>query len=160
MEADRDTKRPRWSIVRLIWFRELRDQLRDRRTLFMIAVLPLVLYPALGFAILQFAPGLHGRPSTIGIVRGPDRSRDFPAATVGDLVTPPYPLLVKDGRFLLFDPSTGQTASTETIAELNKQFRIVFLDHDTTRPLDEGEVDLILSASPDYFAQLAAGDAD
>src|SRR5947209_216965 len=29
----------RWTIVRLIWARELRDQLRDRRTLFMIAVL-------------------------------------------------------------------------------------------------------------------------
>src|SRR5439155_172651 len=27
----------RWSIIRLIWLRELRDQLRDRRTLFMIA---------------------------------------------------------------------------------------------------------------------------
>src|SRR5437868_1722686 len=29
----------RWSIVRLIWHREFRDQLRDRRTVFMIAVL-------------------------------------------------------------------------------------------------------------------------
>src|SRR5262249_9387773 len=28
----------RWSMIRLIWFRELRDQLRDRRTVFMIAV--------------------------------------------------------------------------------------------------------------------------
>ena len=38
----------RWSIIRLIWVRELRDQLRDRRTIFMIAVLPLLLYPLLG----------------------------------------------------------------------------------------------------------------
>ncbi len=29
-----------WQNVRLIWFREVRDQLRDRRTIFMIAVLP------------------------------------------------------------------------------------------------------------------------
>ena len=35
----------RWSIVRLIWLREMRDQLRDRRTVFMIAVLPVLLYP-------------------------------------------------------------------------------------------------------------------
>ena len=47
----------RWSIIRLIWLRELRDQLRDRRTLFMIAGLPLLLYPVLGFAVLQFAVG-------------------------------------------------------------------------------------------------------
>ena len=43
----------RWSIIRLIFFRELRDQLRDRRTVFMIAVLPLVLYPVLGTAVVQ-----------------------------------------------------------------------------------------------------------
>ena len=45
----------RWSIIRLIWLRELRDQLRDRRTVFMIAVLPILLYPVLGFGVLQFA---------------------------------------------------------------------------------------------------------
>src|SRR5438034_624090 len=33
----------RWSIIRLIWLRELRDQLRDRRTLFVMVVLPLLL---------------------------------------------------------------------------------------------------------------------
>ena len=34
--------------VKLILVREIRDQLRDRRTLFMIAVLPLLLYALLG----------------------------------------------------------------------------------------------------------------
>src|SRR5687768_17327813 len=67
----------RWSIIRLIWLRELRDQLRDRRTLFMIAVLPLLLYPVLGFAVLQFALGFAQRPSEIGIVTA-DGSKDFP----------------------------------------------------------------------------------
>ena len=32
----------RWSIIRTIWHRELRDQLRDRRTLLMILGLPLL----------------------------------------------------------------------------------------------------------------------
>ena len=58
----------RWSIVRLICVRELRDQLRDRRTIFMIAVLPLLLYPVLGMAAVQFAVGTSENPSTIGIV--------------------------------------------------------------------------------------------
>ena len=44
----------RWSIIRVIWFRELRDQLRDRRTVVMMAVLPLVLYPVLGIGVFQF----------------------------------------------------------------------------------------------------------
>ena len=39
--------------VRLILFREIRDQLRDRRTLFMIFVLPLLLYPLLGMSLSQ-----------------------------------------------------------------------------------------------------------
>ena len=49
----------RWSIIRLIWFRELRDQLRDRRTVFMIAVLPLVLYPLVivSSGLLGLLPG-------------------------------------------------------------------------------------------------------
>jgi sodium transport system permease protein len=58
----------RWSIIRLIWFRELRDQLRDRRTLFMIAVLPLLLYPILGLAMFQFTQAsLVDRPSVVGV---------------------------------------------------------------------------------------------
>jgi sodium transport system permease protein len=59
----------RWSIVRLIWFRELRDQLRDRRTLFMIVVLPILLYPVGGIALMQLATGfLAKQQSIVGIV--------------------------------------------------------------------------------------------
>ena len=58
----------RWSIVRLIWARELRDQLRDRRTVFMVVVLPLLLYPILGFGLLQFAQGIGRQQSVIGVV--------------------------------------------------------------------------------------------
>src|SRR4051812_25791777 len=58
----------RWSLIRLIWFRDLRDQLRDRRTIFMIAVLPLLLYPVLGVGVLQFAQFGAQRPTTLGVV--------------------------------------------------------------------------------------------
>ena len=44
-----------WSRVQLIFFRELRDQLRDRRTMFTICVLPLLLYPLTGLMMLQLA---------------------------------------------------------------------------------------------------------
>ena len=42
-----------WQRVRLIFSREILDQLRDRRTLFMIGVLPLILYPSLGLGMIQ-----------------------------------------------------------------------------------------------------------
>jgi sodium transport system permease protein len=58
----------RWSIIRLIWLRELRDQLRDRRTVFMVVVLPLLLYPLLGFGLLQFALGFVRPASAVGVV--------------------------------------------------------------------------------------------
>jgi sodium transport system permease protein len=58
----------RWSMIRLIWFRELRDQLRDRRTVFMIAVLPLILYPVLGTAVIQiFTAGIGDAAAEVGI---------------------------------------------------------------------------------------------
>jgi len=57
----------RWSIIRLIWLRELRDQLRDRRTVFMIAVLPVLLYPVAGFGVTQLALGYLGKQTIIGV---------------------------------------------------------------------------------------------
>lgn len=51
---DQDTsERIRWSAVRLIYSREMRDQLRDRRTLFTILILPLLLYPLIGSVLMQ-----------------------------------------------------------------------------------------------------------
>src|SRR5437868_3951229 len=82
----------RWSIIRLIWLRELRDQLRDRRTLLMIAGLPLFLYPVLGFAVLHLARGFADTASTIGVVTGSEERRDFPPRQpehAGRSVVPP-----------------------------------------------------------------------
>lgn len=42
-----------WKNVKLIFLREVRDQFRDRRTLFMVVVLPLLLYPAMGIGMVQ-----------------------------------------------------------------------------------------------------------
>jgi sodium transport system permease protein len=58
----------RWSIIRLIWVRELRDQLRDRRTILMIAVLPILLYPIAGVGLMQLALGFLKKQNVIGVV--------------------------------------------------------------------------------------------
>jgi len=54
-----------WRNVKLICFREMRDQLRDRRTLFLIAVLPVLLYPLMGISFLQLSQFLTDHPSRI-----------------------------------------------------------------------------------------------
>lgn len=58
----------KWTNVRLIFLRELRDQLRDRRTLFTIAVLPLLLYPLLGMSFIQITQFRRDHDSKILIL--------------------------------------------------------------------------------------------
>ncbi|REJ72642.1 MAG: CPBP family intramembrane metalloprotease [Planctomycetota bacterium] len=55
----------RWNNVRLILLREVRDQLRDRRTLFMVAVLPIMLYPLLGLAMAQMMSSFNEQTRTV-----------------------------------------------------------------------------------------------
>ena len=57
-----------WSNVKLIWLREVRDQLRDRRTLFLIAVLPLLLYPLLGMSFIQVSQFMGEHPTRVLLV--------------------------------------------------------------------------------------------
>lgn len=83
----------RWSIIRTIWLREMRDQMRDRRTLFMILGLPLILYPLLGLGLLQFAVGLAETPSVIGVVSGPSGKKSFPPRDPPHAGLSPAPVL-------------------------------------------------------------------
>jgi len=54
--------------VKLIFVREMRDQLRDRRTLFLIAVLPLLLYPILGMSFFQLAQFMRHHAAKVVVV--------------------------------------------------------------------------------------------
>ena len=73
----------KWSNVILIYARELRDQLRDRRTLFTILVLPLVLYPLMGMALLQVSQFMREHPTRVWIV-GVDNLPSDPPLWSGD----------------------------------------------------------------------------
>jgi sodium transport system permease protein len=75
-----------FSNVKLILAREVRDQLRDRRTLFMIFVLPVLLYPLLGTAYFQMFQFQTRNSITVQIVGG------------GQLAAAPVPL-VEGGEF-------------------------------------------------------------
>ncbi len=63
--------------VKLILLREIRDQLRDRRTLFMMFVLPLLLYPLLGMSFLQMQHFLQEQPTSVLVV-GAKNLKDLP----------------------------------------------------------------------------------
>ncbi len=74
-----------WKNVKLIFRREVRDQLRDRRTLFMIAVLPLLLYPLLGMSLFQVAQFVREQATRVLII--------------GATSLPAEPALVDDDHF-------------------------------------------------------------
>ncbi|CAN5846872.1 ABC transporter permease subunit [soil metagenome] len=58
----------RWSNVSVIFRREVKDQLRDRRTLFMILVLPILLYPILGIGISFMVLAFEREVRTVVVV--------------------------------------------------------------------------------------------
>ena len=69
--------RVRWPNVLTIFRREVRDQLRDRRTLFMIFVLPILLYPILGMGGLKLLEAFEQKTRTVVLV-GSESLPDFP----------------------------------------------------------------------------------
>jgi sodium transport system permease protein len=58
--------------VKLILAREIRDQLRDRRTLFVILVLPVLLYPLLGMSFFQVMQFMGQQPSRVLVLGASD----------------------------------------------------------------------------------------
>lgn len=57
-----------WKNVKLIFSREMRDQLRDRRTLFLIAILPLLLYPLLGMSFMQMMQFMQSHAAKVLVI--------------------------------------------------------------------------------------------
>jgi sodium transport system permease protein len=173
----------RWTIIRLIWARELRDQLRDRRTVLMIVALPVLLYPLLGFAVLRLAQGFLGKASTVGIVRGPGKSPDFPSAGTGvDTAAPLAWLsllpagpdgpvsrvagtlsLVEAHQTLDYPPlvQDGQLAPAyqETADKLLKLQVELVEPSEAEALLADKKVDVLLLAPPSFLSRLARGEA-
>jgi sodium transport system permease protein len=72
-----------WRSVWLIVQREVKDQLRDRRTLFMVFVLPLLLYPLLGTSSLQLLQFNREHPTSVLVV-GHEQLAGLPPLIEGD----------------------------------------------------------------------------
>ena len=63
--------------------REMRDQLRDRRTLFTIAILPILLYPLVGMLLMQIAQFSRQHPTSVCVV-GTEFLTDVPPLLEGE----------------------------------------------------------------------------
>src|SRR6516225_10209683 len=72
-----------WTIVRLIWHREIRDLLRDRRWLFMLLGLPVLLYPVFGLVGFVFALTMLDHEIRVGVVGLENLPQQVPVGPVG-----------------------------------------------------------------------------
>ena len=141
----------RWSIIRVIWVRELRDQLRDRRTVLMIAVLPLVLYPLAGAGLMEFASGAGKRVQTVGVVNADGLSL-FAEDEDGLHLRPEYE---DDGPDS--EPFGVRRLDVEGADAPGAADDPDFLAR-CRAPLDAREVDLVVVAPPDFARRVQQAD--
>lgn len=80
-------ERARIGTIWLIYFREMQDQLRDRRTLFTIAVLPILLYPLVGMLLMQIAQFTRQNPTSVCVV-GTENIEGAPPLFKGETFAP------------------------------------------------------------------------
>ena len=136
-------RRLRWRNVVTIFRREVRDQIRDRRTLFMVFVLPLLLYPILGIGVLQLSTAFEAKPRTVVVVG----ATNLPAS-------PPLLNPTRDG----FDPSLFSRAKD---AE-RLQVRVEPADTPWLRPdairtgIQGGLADAVVTIPPDIQDRINA----
>ncbi|WP_337173086.1 ABC transporter permease subunit/CPBP intramembrane protease [Paludisphaera sp.] len=134
-----------WANVFLIFRREGMDQLRDRRTLFMVVVFPLLLYPIIGAGVLQFAAALQEKPRIVVVV-GADRLPKEPA------------LLTPDGTGFnpaLFDsPAEAARLSVEIQPDAGRWATPEFREY-AVRELDASAVMVVPADLPEQFAARA-----
>ena len=126
-----------------IFGREALDQLRDRRTLFMVFVLPLLLYPILGIGILQLSATFDQKARTV-VVLGVE---NLPAS-------PPLLNPSKDG----FEPSLFSRARDAALLKVERDTP----DWDWKRPgavrkgIRGGLADAVVTIPADVKGQIEA----
>ena len=144
-----------FSNVKLIYLREMRDQLRDRRTLFLIAVLPLLLYPLLGMSFFQLSQFLRNTAAKVLVVGEQElQEHDW------------LPPLLGDQRFVrtLFSNRTDELDSLELVdLESLHSVDTPRQESDDAKPLErareelgQGNVEVVLYFPPGFGERLDA----
>ncbi len=148
---------PRWSVVRLIAGRELRDQVRDRRTMFLIIGLPVLMYPLFVGIGLLFVTAIKEKNLVVAVA-GADHlptgelevpsaaaaAAGVPGASARQLACRYPPLLVGGGfpeRYLASDPDGGN-------------LQVAFVAEADEDLLDRREADAVLIIDPQVGPKL------
>jgi sodium transport system permease protein len=148
----------RWSVVRLITAREVRDQLRDRRTVFLILGLPVLMYPLFVGVGILFITALKDKKLTVGVVGaeylpkpGPDLTPLAGGAGEAARELRAYPpLFGPDGQF---DPRYAPD-SAESAPLRVKSLPEAPDEELKARYLDTREVDAVVRIAPGTAAKL------
>jgi len=125
-----------------VWRREVRDQLRDRRTLLVICVLPLMIYPMMGIAFFRLSQFMKQGDANIAMVGAEQLT------SIGSL-----PRLVENNQFalrLFHDKSLAGRMKVETIAS---EEDVLAISH---RRLANGELDVLVYFPPEFAQRLEA----
>ncbi|QEG35604.1 ABC transporter permease subunit/CPBP intramembrane protease [Bythopirellula goksoeyrii] len=136
--------------VKLVYAREMRDQLRDRRTLFLIAVLPLLLYPLLGMSFFQLSQFMRNNASKV-LILGEEQlsgSEWLPALFEGDHFAPNW-----------FGSPTEQNALQIVQADTlwpGKVPKGEELDQTARKAIAQGDVQVVLRFPNGFEEQLVA----
>jgi sodium transport system permease protein len=149
----------RWPVVRLIAAREARDQLRDRRTLFLILGLPVLMYPLFIGVGTVFVAMLKDKKLVVGVVGAdslpkpqPDVSPVAGAAAGVAAASQTFPPLIADDQFLeRYVPDDPEGAGG--------RLTIRRLDAADEALLAARRVDAIVVVEPDLAGRLERGDA-
>jgi sodium transport system permease protein len=130
-----------WTNVKWIYLREIRDQLRDRRTLFTIFVLPILLYPLLGMGFLQMAQFRREYPTPI-LVLGVD-------------ALPASPRLIHEGKFeaAYCPPDEGKLIQLEIQPGSSVADEKVVKEY-ADRRMRSGKYDAVIYFPPDFATEL------
>ncbi len=133
-----------WSNVKLILAREIRDQLRDRRTLFMIVVLPLLLYPLLGMSFFQISQFMQEQPTRV-LVIGADHLVEEPPLVennrfASDLFSKP-----EKAQLLQLEFASDVLAPGETLDDVLARAR---------RQVEAGRYDAAIHFPPEFAERL------
>ena len=134
----------KFSNVKWIYLREVRDQLRDRRTLFTIAVLPLLLYPLMGLSFLQIAQFSRAHPT--------------PILMAGAGALPEMPPLLDDQQRLVVDfcpPAEARLIELHVEAGLPAGVSVEALPAWSERQIQSGRYDAIVYFPAAFGQRLA-----
>jgi len=152
---------PRWSVVRLIANREIRDQLRDRRTLFLILGLPILMYPLFIGVGLLFYVAVKDKQFVVGIVGGEHLPKGKPEVPLGSSAVAgaaaafaqqqgrTFPPLIVDGKFsaaYVVRDLDGGTLLVKPFATADESVLV------------SREADVLLVVEADFAAKLERGE--